>query len=415
MMYRSTSGRSQHHSCRKINIARKVAGIVETDQLLVHALMTGKVVPGQTYTRRNQSIPNELYLGRDAASIGSIAAWLNKERKKTLDKNTVLDSVARIRGASSNARLATVSTLDELLNSEDLCRAAGIDPVLFAKNAEVITAHLQSLDRRFKPAPSSRYLVGTLTEESLDSGGFHSALGIGYQYISDFAYSTLLKNEEGFPPELRTMELLRNYFHDSCHMTTFRTFRLVEPGQNSRDGWPLYRHQYGINFRRADGISYSAALSDKIPYSINLNLLMDGIISLEVAQAVEKCGLVDPKKYAERSAANDIALDLTGNFSHVTQDSQIAKFNRGVTAPTQTFLEFWGPETTKAVFHSMFSGKLTPVLSHFHKQAKSLLSTDSAFQRYVLERSELLKIAYPHQVGPTPGQLWLILFKSTDY
>jgi hypothetical protein len=105
--------------------------------------------------------------------------------------------------------------------------------------------------------PLSRVQVGVSSAGTRGDagswGGFHHP-GQGYRHLQMIAaitvYGDLLAPVPA-PPQAVALDLLRSYAHDCLHYGTFRRYQL------SQDRQPV-RTQYGINFRRLDGRTYSA-------------------------------------------------------------------------------------------------------------------------------------------------------------
>jgi hypothetical protein len=117
-------------------------------------------------------------------------------------------------------------------------------------------------------------------------GGFHDPHSLGYQYWYHVAFLVTL-NRRLISRKLGTIGIVRDYLHDCLHHSTFRSFRIAHrlpapSHESAKHHVPeVYREQYGINFRDKDGLSYSSPLLTKeSPRTINLNLLMDGVVVL---------------------------------------------------------------------------------------------------------------------------------------
>ncbi len=100
-------------------------------------------------------------------------------------------------------------------------------------------------------------------------GGFYHA-NQGYRYLQQIAMVSLSGLLSAYPVDrtLVTLELIRAYAHDTLHHNTHRLF-LSLPDQRNGEA-TFYRFQYGINFRRWNGKSYSA--KDPISASTTRNL-----------------------------------------------------------------------------------------------------------------------------------------------
>lgn len=105
-------------------------------------------------------------------------------------------------------------------------------------------------------------------------GGFYHP-NQGYRYLQQIAVTSLSGMLSSHPVDcnLRTLELLRAYAHDTLHHHTYRLFLPVPAGKQSTQRF--YRMQYGINFRRWDGQSYSARDAIRATTTLNLGNIME--------------------------------------------------------------------------------------------------------------------------------------------
>ena len=122
----------------------------------------------------------------------------------------------------------------------------------------------------YSPLDPARVWVGISTP--LDAGffgGFYHP-GQGYRYLQQIAVVSLSGSLSchSVNRTLRTLELLRAYAHDTLHHHTYRLFLPAPVGEKVDRSF--YRFQYGINFRRWNGQSYSA--KDAIPSRTTRNL-----------------------------------------------------------------------------------------------------------------------------------------------
>ncbi len=105
-------------------------------------------------------------------------------------------------------------------------------------------------------------------------GGFHH-IDQGYRYLQQLALTSLsgMLTPYAVPETLRTLELLRAYIHDTIHAATYRLFCPVPSGASS--DLSFYRLQYGMNFRRWYGQSYSEKDNVRSSTTRNLGTIME--------------------------------------------------------------------------------------------------------------------------------------------
>ncbi|MEO6890440.1 MAG: hypothetical protein ABI456_13730 [Ktedonobacteraceae bacterium] len=105
-------------------------------------------------------------------------------------------------------------------------------------------------------------------------GGFYHA-DQGYRYLQQIALTSLsgALSHSSIDKTLQTLELLRAYVHDTLHYATYRLFCPIPPGTES--SLNFYRLQYGINFRRWQGQSYSARDTVRSSTTHNLGNIME--------------------------------------------------------------------------------------------------------------------------------------------
>ncbi|MFD5751019.1 hypothetical protein [Streptomyces sp. NPDC127033] len=194
--------------------------------------------------------------------------------------------------------------------SETLDRwaADGIDTAPFH-------AGVDDAERRYagyglaKMLPLDRVLVGCESSRAGAFGGFHHP-DQGYRHLQMVAVITMHGPMERRTPEcpaLALLDLLRAYAHDCLHYGSRR--RYVEVG-----GMPV-RTQYGINYRRATGQSYSAADQCGSRHTRNLGVVMEGACDKEARsitrQTAEQFGVTEPSDSLGVLAFRDVTGTLT--------------------------------------------------------------------------------------------------------
>lgn len=157
--------------------------------------------------------------------------------------------------------------------------------------------------------PPERVLVGCESSRAAAFGGFHHA-DQGYRHLQMVAVITMHGPMERATPErpaLALLDLLRAYAHDCLHYGSRR--RYMEVG-----GKPV-RTQYGINWRRTNGQSYSAADMNGAPYTRNIGVVMEGACDREARSitrlTAERFGIGEPSDSLGMLAFRDVTGTLT--------------------------------------------------------------------------------------------------------
>lgn len=217
----------------------------------------------------------------------------------------------------------------------------------------------------FKTLPLDRYIIGEVdAQTNVDTGGFHSRYSRGFKYLANCGFAAILSERYTTNQQVITLELARSYLHDCIHNASFRTIRVLPEGIESK--FPVYREQYGINFRRANSSSYSGPHApEESPQNINLGILMDGITVLMTAEYL--------KPYTNRldtENLNDfekiIIADINFNLGHLPDDYRGKGFHQNVTVPAQGFIEHWGGnELYEHLKKSMLTGKMRGLVKYF--------------------------------------------------
>ncbi|MDX2702128.1 hypothetical protein PV350_04610 [Streptomyces sp. PA03-6a] len=178
----------------------------------------------------------------------------------------------------------------------------------------------------FRMLPMDRVLVGIRADRDGAWGGFHYP-NQGYRHLQMRAVITMQGPlDTGLPadPDLACLDLLRAYAHDCLHYGSYRSYRL--------DGDDLVRTQYGLNFRRSDGRTYSAPDHSGSPTTRNLGIVMEGACDREarlITQAAARlCGVV-----RDAGMARYAYRDVTGTLDDHDQAVLDAPEARAAAAP----------------------------------------------------------------------------------
>jgi hypothetical protein len=236
----------------------------------------------------------------------------------------------------------------------------------------------------FELIPYDRFYAAKASDPDL--GGFHSPIAVGYQNIFRSGCAVILNEKMIQNKTLRTIEFARSYLHDSMHHSTYCSFRMLRraprsPSEAKKLVPEVYRHQYGFNFRDKKGMSFSGAnLTNRVPYAINLNLLMDGVgieVVADVLNRLNVSKLVKDLQPREKIILNDILLSVERS----NPSEWGADFYFSVILPVKKFVEHWGGEFfSRLVVSSMFSGDLDEIKSYFADRIKEKNAWDRIFR-----------------------------------
>lgn len=203
-----------------------------------------------------------------------------------------------------------------------------------------------------KTLPLDRVLVGCESSRAGAFGGFHHP-DQGYRHLQMVAVITMYGPMEHRNPErpaLALLDLLRAYAHDCLHYGSRR--RYVEVA-----GVPV-RTQYGINYRRATGQSYSAADQSGSHHTRNIGIVMEGACDKEARsitrQTAERFGVTAPPDIFGSLAFRDVTGTLTaedaggvaevaGNEEQKRYAAALIGYERGVNGRYAHFLEEFAP------------------------------------------------------------------------
>lgn len=269
------------------------------------------------------------------------------------------------------------TTLYHLLRSKE---GEIINPVLFNTLILHSEKFLKVINQNFTLIEPKNYFI-CYDFISDDIGGFHGKIAGGYFYIHNCGLSVLLNKKYINNENILTLELCKNYIHDSIHSSTFRSIRKM-PSQAFSEYY-VYREQYGINFRKPDGVSFSSTeATKKVPLSINLNLLMDGIADMYA----EKCLKLKPTDY---NIIGSTALEtaIINQLLGLSYDKSIyrlpSRFNNTVITPTKIFIDYWdkGEILSDLILKAMLSGELAELKDYFSRHLSNKDAWEIIFKR----------------------------------
>ena len=147
--------------------------------------------------------------------------------------------------------------------------------------------------------PLGRVLVAVRSSRPGAFGGFHHP-DQGYRHLQMQAVITMYAGMNAGAPEvpaLAVLDLLRAYAHDCLHYGSFRSYQM--------HGGEVVRTQYGLNFRRHDGRSYSAPDLGTSPTTRNIGVVMEGACDRE-ARSITRL----------TAATHDITVAGTDGFAY---------------------------------------------------------------------------------------------------
>lgn len=295
---------------------------------------------------RSKVTCGEHYLGSHD-DVAHILEYLRVRRLQALTPEFMTSHLQTVTRAeiSSATRFRTLSEF--LADRDDRC----FDYTFFDQAVKMASVCLRERFPKFSHLSRHSYVIADSKPENGSLGGFYGRFGIGFQYELNFGFSELLDPRCVSDGTLRAYELARNYTHDSFHAATYRSF-----------GWHegiAFRYQYGINFRLPNGISYSSALSDPaMPFTVNLNALMDGVTVLVTAHAMRAA--LAPM-HSRDKLARDILSEVRGDYRNIDNDAMLS-FADTVVQPAERFLAYWGGEhLLDLVGQTMLDGNLAPL------------------------------------------------------
>ncbi|MFC8274992.1 hypothetical protein ACFUJR_21130 [Streptomyces sp. NPDC057271] len=216
--------------------------------------------------------------------------------------------------------------------------------------------------------PLHRVLVGAESSRPGAFGGFHHP-DQGYRHLQMIALVTMhgpLGRDVPERASLALLDLLRAYAHDCLHFGSRRRYVDI-------DG-RLVRTQYGINFRRASGRTYSAADPKDAPHTRNLGVVMEGACDREARritrEAAARVGVEEPGDAVGRLAFRDVTGTLAGDEGAASADAPTDEITRytgalwryeaGVNRRYASFLDEFAPgeqeDLHTLVLRSVISG-----------------------------------------------------------
>ncbi|MDQ0992146.1 hypothetical protein [Streptomyces sp. V3I7] len=279
----------------------------------------------------NLLAPNEVLVGDRAAVANTLAQWRT-------DPSPLTNSAAH-----------TAHTFRSLSERLDTWEVAGIDtaPVRSGLHRARIRYAEFGLDQML---PLDRVLVGAESARPGAWGGFHHP-DQGYRHMQMVAVITMYgPMGEAAPADagLAMLDVVRAYAHDCLHYGSARRYILM--------GDRVVRTQYGINWRRTDGRSYSAADLHDAAHTRNLGIVMEGACDREARRitryVANRFGITGPDSpqtpgwWAYRDVTGQLAteaptgLDIAGEAGAYV--ASLGRYERGVNARYERWLAEFG-------------------------------------------------------------------------
>ncbi|MFB7495184.1 hypothetical protein ACFC09_10830 [Streptomyces sp. NPDC056161] len=199
--------------------------------------------------------PHEVLVGDSAAVAAALTRWRT--------------DLTTLTGAHKEHRFRTLA--DHL----DEWRSQGVDTSPFHSGLYLARNRYSEIGLRHM-LPLDRVLVGASSTRPGAFGGFHHP-NQGYRHLQMAALITMygpLDRDVPADPDLAMLDLVRAHAHDCLHYGSARRYVLGENGQ-------VVRTQYGINWRRPDGRTYSSSDPQDAAHTRNLGIIMEGACDRE--------------------------------------------------------------------------------------------------------------------------------------
>jgi hypothetical protein len=290
--------------------------------------------------------PNETVVGDDAAAmIASLRA----------DASVLLDAHPDHTFRSAEERMISWQT-------------RGVDVTVFSEGLREAKERFAGLGLS-QMLPLGRVLVGAESRRSGAVGGFHHS-DQGYRHLQMVSVITMHGSMELDAPQrsdLALLDLLRAYAHDCLHYGSRRRYVNV--------GGELVRTQYGINFRRVSGRSYSAVDPDESISTRNLGVVMEGACDREARRIThliaQRSGIAEPDDAFGRLSFRDATGTLSPEDINVVTETLSGEYrdyvramgwyDTNVNRRYARFLEEFAPgeeaELHQRILHGVISGE----------------------------------------------------------
>lgn len=322
------------------------------------------------------------------------------------DQDFVRGELSKYRVAHSDFVRATHTTtsfvtLAQLVSRPEYQRL--IDQDLMKQGFDRVDEKL-SIYGDLHPMPLDRVWVGIgRTTPDNSYGGFHHP-NQGYRHIQECAILSVAGSMTfpGLAVWLASIELLKAYTHDTMHYNSFRTYRRLPEELDAipAGGFPFYRMQYGINFRKWDGKSYSDKDPVKRVTTRNLGVIMEAAVDrfaqeivfdlasskgyLEPVELIEKTiyrdatGLVTPE---DVSMLHSLEKSEQGTLDDAEQSylKSLRLFSQYVTMRYRDFFAEYDPDESHNIHQLVIEGILSGRFRALTSELDAILQQKRAF------------------------------------
>ena len=181
-------------------------------------------------------------------------------------------------------------------------------------------------------------------------------------------------------PSVATLDLLRAYAHDSLHYASYRIYQWAA----TSGGPQMTRTRYGINFRRADGRTYSAPDPADSPTTRNLGIIMEGATDREARlithTTADLASIRSPATAPDSLTYRDItgqltATDLTAPALATPARAiyraflaRMASYQRTVGSRYESFLRDASPDAPDELHDLILTAMISGTLTHLSQR-----------------------------------------------
>lgn len=279
-----------------------------------------------------------------------------------------------------------------------------IEISLFKKGIEDFYRYQEAINDDFNFLPLDRIFVGLYKSESKGNfeefGGYYSKYQTYYhlEQISLTSFLGCYINKK-YHKVLTTLELLRSYFHDSIHYNTFRSYKLkINYAKEIVRLDDVHRFQYGFNFRKEDGITFSSLDAETAKSTRNLGIIMEGVTDDYSKIAVQRI-IEEEKVYLnDLSPFENVVLNeiISTSFSEAylsdtaftTEESRyIIRINDAYKSVWKLYYSFLSDFSTSSknefrdfIFTTMISGDHIAFKDYFNRFANDINGFEKIFK-----------------------------------
>jgi hypothetical protein len=272
---------------------------------------------------------------------------------------------------------------------------------LLVDSLKALATKLRTYSSDINPLSPHRVWVGiepAKNASALSIGGFHYA-NLGYRYIQEISVLTLAGPGLGLGEDLEidstlaTLELLRGYVHDTMHYNSFRSYQMLPSEVAGSSSNPsFYRVQYGINFRRSSGATYSLRDRADSASTRNLGIIMEAAVDRFAQDLVAELAASHGYQPPSSPFPQFVFRDCTGQLrqedllqlrevagsddpSHEVQYLRaMYSFYREITERYERFLAEFDPLGENGLHERIMSGivtgKIRPLVKYFDHRSE---------------------------------------------